>query len=218
MSSTTSTSSIDNQEIFSVGVLPKNYTKPYNPIQSEIKELKFGSSIHPFKVKLVDDQPTSISSETSRLDQLISQDCTSDVPTVRNKDFPIEVKINFAKLNTTEDEDILYEIADKIAEWLIDNSDEYQSVLSLYIKNMPSESIRILISAFSDAELTINNQYLLYQIGSFVKSSEKRLAQSAAACLLTSGGNLGRKILGDMLEHENLPHRQLIQGISKLLS
>ena len=147
---------------------------------------------------------------------------TSTLPPLRFiqiHDFPYEIKEYFDKLRSAqEDEDLLYEIADAIAEWLMDSPEEYQTALTVYLNNISSTASRILIAALSDAEVKINSKTLLYSISLFLKSKDRHLAQIAATCILTCGGNLGKDILQSMVAAEELPHSKLIQGISRLLS
>lgn len=127
----------------------------------------------------------------------------------------IEEYLNRISINQ-ESESILYEIADLIAEWLIEAPNEYQIIFTAYLRSIPFSSGRILLAALSDADFSTSNEYLLHFVSSFIKSDDKRLAQTAATFLLTCGGKLGRIFLSQLLAQE-LPHLQLIQGINKLL-
>lgn len=127
----------------------------------------------------------------------------------------IEEYLNRISINQ-ESESILYEIADLIAEWLIEAPNEYQIIFTAYLRSIPFSSGRILLAALSDAGFSTSNEYLLNCVSSFIKSEDKRLAQTAATFLLTCGGNLGKILLSQLLTQE-LPHLQLIQGINKLL-
>ncbi len=147
---------------------------------------------------------------------------TSTVPVlsfIGLNDFPVQIKEYLDELHASEkDEDSLYEVAEAIVEWLTDNSDEYQTSLAVELQNMPSTARRILIAALSDAEAQVNNRNLLDTIGLFLESTDKLLAQSSAACILTCGGVLGKNILQSKLSTKDLPHSQLIQGIMRLFS
>lgn len=155
------------------------------------------------------------------LDEVI-QTSTSTVSVLRFvgvHDFPAQIKEYLDDLYASgQDEDALYEIAEAIVEWLTDNSDEYQTSLAVELQNMPSIARRILIAALSDAEAQVNSKNLLDTIGLFLESTDKLLAQSSAACLLTCGGFLGKNILQSKLSNNDLPHYQLIQGIMRLFS
>jgi hypothetical protein len=131
--------------------------------------------------------------------------------------FPLEIKGYFARIySNQESEIVLYEIAGLIAEWLMDNPNGYQTIFAAYLQSIPFSSSRILLAALSDAEFSTSNEYLLHFVSSFIKSDDKRLAQTAATFLLTCGGDFGKILLSQLLTQE-LPHRQLIQGINKLL-
>jgi hypothetical protein len=117
-----------------------------------------------------------------------------------------------------ESESNLYETSNLVAEWLMDAPDEYQTFFAHYIQSIPSTSARILIAALSDAEFSNSNKNLLTSVSLFLRSSDKHLAQTAAVFLLTCGDALGRDSLFQILFTEELPHSQLIKGISELLS
>lgn len=117
-----------------------------------------------------------------------------------------------------ESESNLYEISSLVSEWLVDAPKEYQTFFASYIQAIPPKSARILIADLSNAEFSTNNGSLLASVSSFLKSTDKRLAQTAAAFLLTCGDTLGRDFLFQMLSTQELPHSQLIKGISELLS
>lgn len=131
--------------------------------------------------------------------------------------FPTEMKEYFERISINqESEIILYKTADLIAEWLIDATNGYQTTFAVYLHSIPLANSQILLAALSDAEFSTSNEYLLNCVSSFIKSDDKRLAQTAATFLLTCGGNLGKIFLSQLLTQE-LPHLQLIQGINKLL-
>lgn len=142
---------------------------------------------------------------------------TSTYPSV--KFLPPKIKDCLSKLSQAqESESNLYEISNLVAEWLMDAPNEYQTFFAHYIQGIPSTSARILIAAFSDAEFSNSNESLLASVSLFLKSSDKILAQTAAVFLLTCGDALGRDFLFKILFTQELPHSQLIKGISELLS
>ncbi len=147
---------------------------------------------------------------------------TSTVPVLRFvglHDFPVQIREYLDDLYASEkDEYALDEIAEAIVEWLTENPEEYQTRLAVEFQNMPATASRILIVSLRNAEAQINNKNLLYAIGYFLESTDKVLAQSSAACLLTCGGILGKNIVQSTLLKHNLPHYRLIQGIMKLLN
>lgn len=147
---------------------------------------------------------------------------TSTLPSVQflsPDSIPDEIKKCLDRLyHTQESESALYEVSNSVAEWLIDAPNEYQTFFTRYIQTIPLMSRRILIAALSDAEFSTNNESLLSSVSLFLKSTDKRLAQTAATFLLTCGGTLGKEILGVVLSKEEVPHSQLVKGISELLS
>jgi len=96
---------------------------------------------------------------------------------------------------TQSSESALYQISNLVTEWLMDASNEYQTFLAGYVQGIPLMSSRILMAALSDAEFSTSNGSLLSSVSSFLKSTDKRLAQTAATFLLTCGGTLGRNFL-----------------------
>ncbi|NEP61007.1 MAG: hypothetical protein F6K31_29170 [Symploca sp. SIO2G7] len=147
---------------------------------------------------------------------------TSTVPSVQFltlNSIPSKIREYLSKLSLAqESESNLYEISSLVAEWLMDAPNEYQKFFADYIQNIPLKSDRILIAALSDAEFSTSNESLLASVSTFLKSSDKRLAQTAAVFLLTCGDTLGRDFLFQILSTQELPHSQLIKGISELLS
>jgi hypothetical protein len=133
--------------------------------------------------------------------------------------FPPEIKKYFDRLFVVqESESVLCGIADSIAEWLTDSPKEYQTVFTLYLQKLPLNTSRILIAALSNAEFSTSNENLLSYVSLFLKSTDKNQAQTSATFLLTCGGDLGKNFLQEMLATQELPHLQLVQSISKLLS
>jgi hypothetical protein len=132
---------------------------------------------------------------------------------------PYKVRECFGRIShSQEGENNLYEISSLIAEWLMDASHEYQTFFAGYIQTVPLKNVRILMAALSDAEFSTDNGSLIASVSSFVKSTDKRLAQTAATFLLTCGGSLGRDFLFQVLATQELPHSRLVRGISELLS
>ena len=151
-----------------------------------------------------------------------NQNISSAIPLVQMTpltELPEEIKECLENLqNDKNDEDWLYENADQIAEWFTDSPDEYQKTIAAYVQQLFHSSspigLRILLSAFCDAEVTINDETLLGIVAGFLKSTDKQLAQAAASCLLLCGKSLGRSILErSLMEDKDLPHANLIQGI-----
>lgn len=138
---------------------------------------------------------------------------------LRLREFPreIEKQLNrLCKIQTSERE--LYEIASLVAEWTIDAPIEYQILLAVHIQNTCTVSSRILMAVLSDIEFSTKSKILLDSASLFLKSADKRLAQTAATFLIICGGDLGKSILQKTLSsQQDLHHFTLIQGISKLL-
>ncbi|PZV12123.1 MAG: hypothetical protein DCF22_13035 [Leptolyngbya sp.] len=147
---------------------------------------------------------------------------TSTLPSVQFlplNSIPYKIRECLNKLSgSQESESALYEISNLVAEWLMDAPQEYQNFFAKYIRAIPLMSSRILMAALSDAEFSTNNGSLISSVSSFLKSTDKRLAQTAATFLLTCGGTLGRDFLWQTLSTQELPHSQLVKGISELLS
>jgi hypothetical protein len=132
---------------------------------------------------------------------------------------PEKLRDQLETLNQKEREDTLYDVADEIARWLRDASRAEQSVFSSYVSRLTPTAARILISAIADSEVQLSSERLLYTIGGFLGSEDKRLAQSAAICLLQCGSAVGGTILRDRLNRPaSLPHVQLILGAINLLT
>lgn len=133
-------------------------------------------------------------------------------------ELPQKVREHMRDLRQVENEGTLYEIADTIAEWVADTSEDEQAAFAADLRELPTRGARILLSALADAEVRLTSETLLYTIASFLGSEDKRLAQSVAVCLLQCGGALGRALLRDRLKDPaSLPHVQLIQGVMGLL-
>jgi hypothetical protein len=132
---------------------------------------------------------------------------------------PDKLREQLQILHREEREDGLYKIADAIADWMIDASGAEQSVFATYIGGLTARSARILFSAIADAEVQVASERLLHTIAGFLGSEDKRLAQTAAVCLLQCGGGLGGTLLRARLNSPaSLPHIQLILGAVNLLS
>lgn len=159
--------------------------------------------------------------QTRLIENLIRKTSTISISRIIDiPEFPEEIDEVFKKLELdTDNEDLLYDIAEEVTEWLIDNLEDYQVALIIRLRSLPEMSIRILISSFCDAEMIIDNQSFLDYLAYLLKSNDKELAQSAASCLLTCGKEKGRKILQYYLENvKELPHLKLIKGISNILT
>lgn len=134
-------------------------------------------------------------------------------------ELPQKVREQMLDLRQEKSEDTLYEIADAVAEWVVDASGAEQTAFAVDLRELPSRGARILLSALADAEVRLTSETLLYTIASFLGSEDKRLAQAAAVCLLECGGALGGALLRDRLKDPaTLPHVQLIRGVMDLLA
>ncbi len=154
--------------------------------------------------------------------QYLEETGTSTLPSVHflplNKVSYEIVKYLYKLSRPQESEKILYEISNSVAEWLIDAPSEYLDFLANYIKNLPLANARILLAALSNAEFSTSNKSLLSVASVFIRSTDKWLAQTAATFLLTCGGTLGKDVLSEVLSTEEVPHSQLVKGISEILS
>jgi hypothetical protein len=132
---------------------------------------------------------------------------------------PEKLREQLEALNQEKREDRLYDIADEIARWLRDASRAEQSVFSNYVTRLIPTAVRILISAIADSEVQLSSGRLLYTIAGFLGSEDKRVAQSAAICLLQCGSGVGGALLRDRVNRPaSLPHVQLILGTINLLT
>jgi hypothetical protein len=132
---------------------------------------------------------------------------------------PLEVSQRMKSLCQEENEETSYKIADAIAEWVGDASGAEQTVFTTHVRELSPTGARILFAALSDAEVRIASEWLLHAIAEFLSSDDKRLAQAAAVCLLTSSSALGRTLVQQKLKDPtSLPHAQLIRGIMNLLA
>jgi hypothetical protein len=132
--------------------------------------------------------------------------------------FSDEIKSYLDKLFLVDkSEDTLYKIADSIAEWFVDIPDEYHVLIVSYLNNLPLLPKRILLAALSDAEFLTENEELIYFAGSFLKSSDKRLAQTTANFLLTCCKESGKTLLKKTLDNEEIPHSRFVKGIVELI-
>ncbi|MEA5466150.1 hypothetical protein [Leptothoe sp. PORK10 BA2] len=241
MSLTLSTNLTEKQEIFSAGVSQKSYNKlsslnPLHESKEKSKRILFSLT----SLTLTDDT-SSIREEYFQASinhdeavrriflhkgvanfQYLQETGTSTFSSVHFStlnSIPYKVKECFDRISHfQEGENNLYETSSLIAEWLMDAPHEYQTFFAGYIQTIPSKSVRILIAALSDAEFSTDNSSLVASVSSFIKSTDKRLAQTAAAFLLICGGSLGKDFLFQVLATQELPHSQLVRGISKLLS
>ncbi|MBE9155814.1 hypothetical protein IQ265_03050 [Nodosilinea sp. LEGE 06152] len=154
--------------------------------------------------------------------QYLQEMGTSTFPSVQFltlNSVPYKIRECLDKLSQVQEgESNLYETSSLMTEWLMDASHEYQTFFAGYIQAIPSTSAQILIAALSDAEFSTGNDSLLASVSLFLKSTDKRLAQTASIFLLTCGGTLGGDILSQILSTQELPHSQLVRGISELLS
>lgn len=133
--------------------------------------------------------------------------------------FPTEIVEDFGILSSDEDdEDVLYESADSLASWLLDESGAYHTMLAIYLQYMPLLSQHILLASLSDAEFSTSDEHMMFVAESFLMSDEKRLAQGAAIFLIKCCGPEGTEVLQNELSVQELPHAGLIQGAIKLLS
>jgi hypothetical protein len=132
---------------------------------------------------------------------------------------PQKIREPMLDLRQAKSEATLYEIADMVTEWAADASQVEQTAFAVYLWELPVRGVRILLSALADAEVRFTSEMLLYTITSFLGSEDKRLAQTAAVCLLQCGGALGGALLQDRLKDPaTIPHVQLIQGVMDLLT
>jgi hypothetical protein len=145
-----------------------------------------------------------------------------NLQTIEIEDSYIADKLN--KLALGQDSEYeLSEISDMVAGWLVniidESNDEYQTFFASYIQNIPQKSAQTLIGAFSDNGLVNVKEDLLVSVGTFLTSTDKGLAQTAAIFLLTCGDrSRGRHLLSKIMSTQELPHLLFIKGIIRMLS
>jgi hypothetical protein len=150
--------------------------------------------------------------------QYLQESGTSTLPSIQNS-IPDKIKEYLVKLShAQESESVLYDLSNLVTEWLMDAPNEHQTFFARYIRDIPLISSRILMATLSDEEFSTSNGNLLSSVSSFLKSTDRRLAQTAATFLLTCGGTLGKDFLWRTFSTQELPHSQLVKGISELLS
>jgi len=144
-----------------------------------------------------------------------------------------EVFEEIHKVFTTEDEkkeifdiikisnskrDIYYLFCDLLDIENEDGEPDYteQDILK-YISNKNSESIGTLLSAMADREFQINDDVLLFEILSLLKSTNKDLSVSAALALY-SGGKKAKYIVCAVIYKSDIEikHRDFIKGCLEL--
>jgi hypothetical protein len=122
----------------------------------------------------------------------------------------------FDRLAIAQNDNVLYEIASSVTEWLIDSHSYDQTIFATYFKNTSLEASRILMTVMSDEGFLTSNENLLNYVSLLVKSDDRWIAQTAAIFLITCGGDIGENYLLKILS-QGVVHSQLIQGISKIL-
>lgn len=106
---------------------------------------------------------------------------------------------------------------ESLVEWLENTIDEHHVYFANFIKGIPLEDVRELLSALSNAEFKTDNETLMISVCSFLYSEDKGLAQMAAAFLLWCGGDLGRDFVFQELSTKKIPHAKLIKGLTELI-
>ena len=122
----------------------------------------------------------------------------------------------FDRLAIAQNDNVLYEIASSVTDWLIDSPSDDQTIFATYFKNTSLEVSRILMTVMSDEGFLTRNKNLFNYVGLLVKSDNRWIAQTAAIFLITCGGDIGESYLLKILS-QGVVHSQLIQGISKIL-
>lgn len=122
----------------------------------------------------------------------------------------------FDRLSIAQNDNVLYEIASSVTDWLINSSSDDQTLFTTYFKNTSLEASRILMTVMSDEGFLASNENLLNYVSLLVQSDDRWIAQTAAIFLITCGGDIGKNHLLKILS-QGVVHSQLIQGISKIL-
>ena len=151
--------------------------------------------------------------------RLVENGSCMDWSLYRDTRLPENIREELSKLNEVLPEKTIYEVADQIAGWMEDASTAEENNFAIHLNNLSTKGSHILLSALADAEVQIGSEQLLHTIAGFLRSDDKRLAQSSAVCLLRCGGTLGEKLLRVQLWNpDSLPHVQLILGTINLLA
>lgn len=106
---------------------------------------------------------------------------------------------------------------ESLVEWLENTIDEHHVYFASFIKGIPLEDVRELLSTLSNAEFKTDNETLMISVCSFLYSEDKRLAQTAGIFLLTCGGDLGRDFVFQELSTKKILHEPLIKGLTELI-
>ncbi len=109
------------------------------------------------------------------------------------------------------DEEYLYRELLSIAFELADRNDPRSAALCL--NGMSDDCARIFLSCLSDAEFFTDYQPLLKLAQNYLESTNKQLAQSAAAFLCFCCGKDGEKKIEASLRRFELPHKELVRGM-----
>lgn len=143
---------------------------------------------------------------------------SKELKQINSANIPSAVKEYFAKFCLAQGkEDRLYAIADLISSWAVSASSEHHQLVAIFLCSIPLQSSRVLIAALSDASFTTENLELIDCIASFLKSNDRRLAQTATVFLVLCGGDAGTKLLNQTIKSEHLPCLPLVCGIKDLL-
>jgi len=141
----------------------------------------------------------------------------SELYTVR--ELPEVVRDQLSNFHQQDSEQELYKIADVIVEWVTDASATEQAALSAEFHELQPRNLHVLLSALTDSEVQLKSETLRHTIAGVLSSHDKRLAQTAALCLLQCGGRLGKALLQFRLANAvSVPHCDLILGAIKLVT
>jgi hypothetical protein len=133
-------------------------------------------------------------------------------------EYPSSIKQALSQLEDGQASDYsLYRAAEEIAFWVEDKDmlQEHSLALLAMTLSLPSASLRTLLSALSDVEVRIQNDTLINRIAELVCVADKRLAQTAALCLIGCCGESGREVVERILAL-NPPNATLLAGLIQL--
>jgi hypothetical protein len=159
---------------------------------------------------------------TSRLKSAYDRG-TSDKPDLIESSIPLPVTIQTQLKRLANESSSSLEAENAalaIADWLSETSSTEQQALGsvLHSLSLSPDQQTILMAAYVDTEVQINDPHLVDEFVSFLFSDNKMLAQAAASCLINCCGQEGKMRIERALQKGNLPHGKLIQGIFSLLS
>lgn len=98
------------------------------------------------------------------------------------------------------------------------SQEELESYIITSLQTLSPLCNRVLLSLLADTEFTTCNNEILSLVLPYVRSIDKRIAQTSSSFLLICSGIKGQGLLNDLLLEGDIPHTSLIKGIISLLT